>query len=76
MNRIKIVDDLINKLSFAFGNKNINEQERCLVQEFFAKEAKKPPHRRTNVCMISCPCYRCRPGRLSMSKINAKRPIK
>ncbi len=72
MTNVKMIDDLLIKLAAKFENRIIEKQEKCLVQEFFAREAKKPPHKRTNVCMISCPCSRCRPGKLSMSKINAK----
>ena len=38
------------------------QEEVCLVQSFFEEEAKKPPHLRSGVCMISCPCKRCNPG--------------
>jgi hypothetical protein len=40
------------------------KEERCLVQKFFAHQQTLPPHRRTNLCMISCPCSKCKPGRL------------
>lgn len=40
------------------------KKERCLVEEFFAHQQKLPSNRRTNHCMISCPCSKCSPSRL------------
>lgn len=41
-----------------------DQDERCLISEFFAEEARKPIRERKNYCMISCPCGRCNPARL------------
>jgi hypothetical protein len=38
--------------------------EICLIQKFFAEEAKKPAPLRKNYCYISCRCARCNPARL------------
>lgn len=35
------------------------DDEQCLVRDFFENEKKKAPHLRASVCMISCPCKRC-----------------
>lgn len=36
-----------------------NEQP-CLIEEFFKKEQEKPAHLRSNSCLIACPCPRHR----------------
>jgi hypothetical protein len=32
----------------------------CLIEAFFKAEALKPAHMRSNSCMISCSCPKCR----------------
>ena len=41
-----------------------NEEQTCLVEEFFRKEAEKPHSQRSNSCMISCSCPKCNPTTL------------
>ena len=33
--------------------------QRCLIEEFFKNEQNKPPHLRSNSCLICCPCPKC-----------------
>lgn len=40
------------------------KDERCLLDDFFEAERRKPPHLRSNSAMISCPCSKCNPARL------------
>ncbi len=63
----------IEKEAIAEGRKAVQElqdlrrhfkEERCLVEEFFRHQQELPASRRTDHCMISCPCSRCSPGRL------------
>jgi hypothetical protein len=35
--------------------------EPCLIENFFKHQQTLPPSRRSNSCMISCPCRRCSP---------------
>lgn len=37
------------------------EKEHCLIEAFFEHQKTLPPSRRSNSCMISCPCSRCTP---------------
>jgi len=43
---------------------NIYDDQPCLIDAFFQEQQKLSPQRRTNVCMISCPCPKCKVGTL------------
>jgi len=40
------------------------EEQPCLVEAFFRHQETLPANRRSNTCMISCPCRKCSPGTL------------
>jgi hypothetical protein len=41
--------------------KHINlDQQECMIERFFKNERMKPIGQRSNACMISCPCPKCR----------------
>jgi hypothetical protein len=42
----------------------LDEEQPCLVAAFFRHQETLPPSRRSNACMISCPCRKCSPGTL------------
>jgi hypothetical protein len=39
-------------------------EQPCLIEAFFKRQAKLPPHLQQTSCMISCPCPRCSPRML------------
>lgn len=41
-----------------------DEEEPCLIRDYFAHEAEKPAHLRKDYCHIYCPCSRCKVGTL------------
>jgi len=40
-------------------NIDSNNQEVCLIRNYFAKQAKLPANQRKNFVMISCKCSQC-----------------
>lgn len=40
------------------------QDQICLIDAFFSREAEKPEHLRKNYCHISCPCRKCKPATL------------
>jgi hypothetical protein len=62
-----LADDL-NRLYEQYRNEREAVQkdleQPCLIEGFFKRQAKLPPHRRAHSCMISCPCPRCSPKML------------
>jgi hypothetical protein len=45
-------------------DKSCQDEQPCLVAAFFRHQETLPPARRSNACMISCPCRKCSPGYL------------
>jgi hypothetical protein len=45
--------------SFACPAKD-SDKQYCLVDAFYKKEAEKPKHLRSKVCLIYCRCNKCR----------------
>lgn len=45
-------------------NVRCHEEQICLIDAFFNREAEKPEHLRKNYCHISCPCRKCKPATL------------
>lgn len=43
------------------NQKPICNQRKCLIQQFFENEMKKPVWLRASSCLISCPCEKCSP---------------
>ena len=46
------------------ANRKYCDEEGCLIDAFFRREAEKPAGNRATSCMISCPCRKCNPGTL------------
>lgn len=57
MNNLKHLEDLIKN----YKQVQIQyKKQTCLVEEFTKSQLELPIERRTNICMISCPCSKCR----------------
>jgi hypothetical protein len=57
-------NDPIQKIISVYRNTEIKieEQNRCLVKEFFEAQRDLPKSQQIDYCYISCRCKNCNPG--------------